>query len=193
VGRRATGRSSRRRRKERHPAPWSHAPHRTSVAVGHATRTAWRSVKSTQGAWVGRSGGATHHGDSEPRSSDPVVCRSAFSSEPWRICGARVRSVARKQGDVDGSAVTELRRVSHTSRSGAGAERSPAWLPHRSVAAAFRWFASVSAATVEALAKDEPRSSRQTLTSRLLCPGDARVRRPRDVALGPRPERAFDS
>ena len=39
-------------------------------------------------------------------------------------------------------------------------------------------------------ARDEPRSSRPTLTSRLLRPADASVRRPRDLALGPRPEDA---
>jgi hypothetical protein len=39
-------------------------------------------------------------------------------------------------------------------------------------------------------AADEPQSSRRTLTSRLLRPVDASVRRPRDLALGLRPQRA---
>jgi hypothetical protein len=53
--------------------------------------------------------------------------------------------------------------------------------------------ASVSTTEPLTPARDESQSCRRTLTSRLLCPGDASVRRPRDQALGPRPGRAPDA
>lgn len=51
--------------------------------------------------------------------------------------------------------------------------------------------ASVRGSSSQALARDEPESSRRGLTSRLLRPVDASVRRPTDLALGPRPLRAW--
>jgi hypothetical protein len=57
---------------------------------------------------------------------------------------------------------------------------------------AFFCFAAPSIAFRLALASDEPQSSRRRLSSRLLRPVDASVRRPTDLALGPRPSRASD-
>jgi hypothetical protein len=72
-----------------------------------------------------------------------------------------------------------------------GAAVRPASLgPRRGPRARLRPDASARARVRGAPAADEPQSSRPTLTSRPLCPADASVRRPRDLALGPRPERA---
>jgi hypothetical protein len=64
----------------------------------------------------------------------------------------------------------------------------PEWCCARKEDARFRPpDARVRVVARSAIATDEPQSSRRTLTSRLLCPADASVKRPRDLAPGPRP------